>query len=371
LLHKKKSLKMKSIGIGIVLFLLLSLGFTEVYAQINWEIFISETGNDSNSGTREQPLKTLNEAAARINKANGKGTIDIILTEGIYGLDATATFHPVNWHFTAKERLTIRAEVLPDDADWHPGSMPVIVSTMPLDFKPNGNRDPLGGASYGIQVETNHVTIQGLRILGTPVVERPKEGMVKRNYPIVREGRNLDDLRVTQCLFAGDEQVIPNHLGVLASGQGIVVDHCVFYQCKDAVVFWFSEKPAERCEMHHNLMIDNYGAAVWSWTVAGDFKYYNNVVYNNNVFWEAGRDETRTYSIANSLVVGYNSLVNKGGGAHGYGEATDPKRLKYGDDVIIKKEGLLQIDMNQTHRNYLHVVPGTLGSEYGAGLFTK
>jgi hypothetical protein len=107
------------------------------------------------------------------------------------------TFHPVNWHFSKEQRLTIRAAVLPDDLDWNPGKMPVIVSTMPLDFKPNGRQDPIGGASYGIQIETSYVTIQGLRVLGTPVHERPKEGMVKRNYPIVREGRNLDDLRIT------------------------------------------------------------------------------------------------------------------------------------------------------------------------------
>ena len=336
------------------------------------DIYINpSTGNDQGAGSQEQPLKTLNEAARRVNESNGTGAVTIFLSEGIYGLAATVTFHPANWHFSKEQRLTIRAEILPDDEDWYPGKMPVIVSTMPLDFKPNGRQDPLGGTSYGIQIETSFVTIQGLRVLGTPVHERPKEGMVRRNYPIVREGRNLDDLRITQCLFVGDEHVIPNHLGVLASGQGIVVDHCVFYQCKDAVVYWFSDKPAERCEMHHNLMIDNYGAAVWSWTVADDFKFYNNVVSNNNVFWEVGRDENRTYSLSNSVVVGYNSLVNKGGGAFGYGEPDDPKRLKYGKDVIIKKEGSLQIEKDPTKRNFLHLIPGTLGSDLGAGLFTR
>jgi len=354
------------------LFVLSILTQTTVFAQDAKEIFINpNSGNDQNTGSKEQPLKTLNEAAERANHANGKGAITIYLSEGIYGLDATVTLHPVNWHFSKDQRLTIRAVLLPDDADWNPGKMPVIISTMPLDFKPNGRQDPLGGASYGIQVETSYVTIQGLRVLGTPVHERPQDGMVRRNYPIVREGRNLDDLRITQCLFVGDEYVIPNHLGVLASGQGIVVDHCVFYQCKDAVVFWFSDKPAERCEMHHNLMIDNYGAAVWSWTVAEDFKFYNNVISNNNVFWEVGRDENRTYTISNSLVVGYKSLVNKGGGAFGYGEPTDPKRLIYGNDVIIKKEGSLQIEKDQTKRSYLHLVPGTMGADLGAGLFIK
>jgi len=339
---------------------------------VNGSVYIHpELGNDANIGTKESPIRSLYEVARRVNLANGKGAITIYLSEGIYGLDKTVTFHPANWHFTKEERLTIRAEFLPDDTVWDPGKMPIIVSTMPLDFKPYGNQDPLGGASYGIQIETDHVTIQGFRVLGTPVHERPKNGMVRRNYPIVREGRSLNDLRVTQCLFVGDENVIPNHLGVLASGQGIVVDHCVFYQCKDAVVFWQSDKPAERCEMHHNLMIDNYGAAVWSWTVADDFKFYNNVISNNNVFWEVGKDENKTYTLTNSLVVGYNSLVNKGGGAFGYGEPTDPKRLKYGKDVIIKKEGSLQIEKDQTKRNYLHLIPGSLGSDLGAGLFYK
>lgn len=360
---------MKNFKPLITSFLCFTLMNLILSAQIN-DLFIDpNTGNDQNTGSKEQPLKTLFEAASRVNQSNGTGAVTIYLSEGIYGLSATVTFHPANWHFSKDQRLTIRATLLPDDEDWNPGKMPVIVSTMPLDFKPNGRQDPLGGTSYGIQVETSYVTIQGLRILGTPVHERPKEGMVRRNYPIVREGRNLDDLRITQCLFVGDEQVIPNHLGVLASGQGIVVDHCIFYQCKDAVVYWFSDKPAERCEMHHNLMIDNYGAAVWSWTVADDFKYYNNVVSNNNIFWEVGRDDSRTYTITNSIVVGYNSLVNKGGGAFGYGEPTDPKRLKYGNDVIIKKEGSLDIEKNQTKRNYLHLVPGTLGADLGAGLF--
>jgi hypothetical protein len=362
---------MKTIKSGITTFLCFSLLNFVLSAQINDLYIDANTGNDHNVGSKEQPLKTLYEAASRVNKANGTGAISIYLSEGIYGLDATVTFHPVNWHFSKDQRLTIRAVVLPDDPEWNPGKMPVIVSTMPLDFKPNGRQDPLGGASYGIQIETSYVTIQGLRVLGTPVHERPQEGMVRRNYPIVREGRNLDDLRITQCLFVGDKVVIPNHLAVLASGQGIVVDHCVFYHCKDAIVFWFSDRPAEHCEVHHNLFIANYGAAVWSWTAAEDFKFYNNVLANTNVFWVLNRDEKVSFSLSNSIIIGYSELVNKGGGAFGFGEKGNPDRLKFGKDVIIKKEGTLQIEEDPTNRNYLHLIPGTQGSELGAGLFTK
>ena len=208
---------MKTLKNLFIIMLIAFLMSPVVEAQKN-DIFVNpNTGNDQNAGSQEQPVKTLNEAARRVNESNGTGAVTIYLSEGIYGLAATVTFHPANWHFSKDQRLTIRAAVLPDDEDWNPGKMPVIVSTMPLDFKPNGRQDPLGGTSYGIQIETSYVTIQGLRVLGTPVHERPKEGMVRRNYPIVREGRNLDDLRITQCLFVGDKVAIPNHLAI--SGQ--------------------------------------------------------------------------------------------------------------------------------------------------------
>ena len=169
-------MKTKFVHFLNIIVLLITLQ-TVVFSQNTTELFInSNSGNDQNSGSADQPLKSLFEAAKRINQANGKGSINIFLSEGIYGLDATVTFHPVNWHLTKEERLTIRAAVIPDDANWNPGKMPVIVSIMPLDFKPYGRQDPLGGASYGIQIETSHVTIQGLRVLGTPVHERPEEG---------------------------------------------------------------------------------------------------------------------------------------------------------------------------------------------------
>lgn len=55
-----------------------------------------EFGKDTNNGTKDSPLKSLYEAARRVNQANGKGAITIYLADGIYGLDATVTFHPAN-----------------------------------------------------------------------------------------------------------------------------------------------------------------------------------------------------------------------------------------------------------------------------------
>jgi hypothetical protein len=349
----------------IVLLLLFSF---QGYAQLEKGVLYinPNLGNDGNSGQKEDPLRSLFEAAERINTTQGEGSVTVFLSEGIYALDTTVRFEPTKWKFTRENRLTIRAEVLPDDKDWNQGKMPVVISVMPFENIPD---DRLGGASNGIQVETNHVTIQGLRVLGSPVHERPADGMVIRNYPIIREGRDLDDLRVTQCLFLGDIHAAPNHLPVLASGQGVVVDHCVFYGVKDAVVFWFSDRPSERSEMHHNLIVNIYGAAVWTWSLAEDFKYYNNVVTNAEAFWILNKDEKNSFNLSNSLVVGYNQLVNKGGGPANLGEPANSFNLKLGENVIIQSEGSLEIVKDPTSLYYLQLAPGSLGSELGAGLF--
>ena len=333
-------------------------------------IFVNaNSGKNNYEGTQAKPLQSLSEAAKRLNSAKGTGAVTIYLSKGIYGMAETADFNPVNWELTKEKRLTIRAEVLPDDTNWNPADMPVIISTMPFSVEMDEKRKITGGQNFGILIQNSHVTIQGLRILGEPVHENPSTGILIRNYPIVWEGKNPEDLRVTQCLFIGNKFAIPNHLGVLSNGNGLEVDHCVFYGVKDAVVMW--KNPATNSAMHHNLIIDSYGGIVWTWSATEDFKFYNNVISNANVLWMLDKSEKLSFSIHNSIIVGYNSLVNKGGGAHGFGEKGNPAKIKINNDVILKKEGELQIIEDQTNRLYLHIKPGTLGSKLGAGLFMK
>lgn len=342
----------------------------ETLLPANGKIYVNaNTGNNSNDGTQNSPLQTLDEAANRVNNSKGKGAITIYLSKGVYGMAKTADFNPVNWEFTKEDRLTIRAEILPDDTGWNPADMPVLFSTMPFTVEKNDRNEITGAQNFGILIQTSHVTIQGLRILGEPVHENPKNGILIRNYPIVWEGKNLEDLKVTQCLFIGNKYAIPNHLGVLSNGKGLEVDHCLFYGVKDAVVMWNS--PATNASMHHNLIIDSYGGIVWSWSATEDFKFYNNVISNANVLWILDKEEKLSYSIENSIIVGYNTIVNKGGGAHGFGEFADPAKIRIGKNVILKKDGKLEIVDDQTSKLYLHIKPGTLGADLGAGLFTK
>jgi hypothetical protein len=324
-------------------------------------------GTNTNKGTKENPLRSLSEAAKRVSAAEGEGAITVFLSAGVYGMSETADFNAKNWKFSKTKRLTIRAEILPDDTNWSPAEMPIMISTMPFSVEKNDKGELTGGQNFGIMIQNSHATIQGLRILGEPVHENPSKGVLVRNYPIMWEGKDLEDFRVTQCLFLGNKYALPNHLGILANGKEQEIDHCVFYGVKDAVVLWNS--PATNSSMHHNLVIDSYGGIVWTWSATPDFKFYNNVISNSNVLWMLNKDEKDSFSIQNSVIVGYNSFVNKGGGPQGFGEKASDEKLKLGKDVILKKEGKLEVIEDQTSKYFLHIKAGTLGSDLGAGLF--
>jgi hypothetical protein len=238
-------------------------------------------GADANEGTKASPLKTLPAAAARVNKLQEPGAVTLVLEEGIYGVNETAMFQPAR-PFTKTERLTIRAAVLPDDPDWNPARMPTLIHTMALSADWNGRPDPFGGVAYGMQIETSHATVQGLRIFGMPAVEKPKAGAIHRLYAIGRIDRSLDDLEVKQCLFAGDEVTNPHHLSLLVNGSGLVVDHCVFYRVKQTVVYW---SPGTKGHAMRNCVIYGCRAGVWTSGIANDFDYRNNVVANGEFVW--------------------------------------------------------------------------------------
>jgi hypothetical protein len=363
----------KILSMGLVMFLAffnqLTLAQTPSVPN-NGEIYLNpELGKDTNLGTKENPLKSLGEAAKRVNGSGGEGAITIYLSAGVYGMSETADFNAQKWKFSSSNRLTVRAEILPDDEKWSPAEMPILISILPFSVEKNDKGEIIGAQNFGILVQNSHVTIQGLRILGQPVHENPSNGVLIRNYPIVWEGKELEDFRVTQCLFVGSKYTVPNHLGILANGKTLEVDHCVFHGVKDAVVMWNS--PATNSSFHHNLIVDSYGGAVWTWSTTSDFKFYNNAISNSNVLWVLEKEEKESFVIENSIIVGYNSLVNKGGGAQGFGEKGNLEKLKFNPDVILKNVGQLEIIEDQTNRNFLHIKPGTLGSNLGAGLFTK
>ena len=70
--------------------LLLMISISALIASAE-EIHINaKTGNDKNTGSQSQPLKTLGEAANRINANTTKEATTIILSEGVYALTAAS-----------------------------------------------------------------------------------------------------------------------------------------------------------------------------------------------------------------------------------------------------------------------------------------
>jgi len=340
------------------------------------------TGEDTNSGTKDSPLRTLAEAARRVNRADGAGSMTVILSEGVYAIGETATFKPERRTFTKTDRLTIRAEVLPDDPDWHTGRMPTLIHTLPL-TGPKA-RSPL---IFGMLTELNHVTIQGLKLLGAPVVETPKRGMLVRVYPIGRMGRELDDLEITQCLFAGDKVTSPNHLGILAHGSGIHVHHCVFYNAKLTVVFWTGGSHGH--SMQNCFVYGAYGSGVWTTEIADDFEFRNNVIANGNYVWTyqsgalAGRDPDAKargnsattapekhqahYKVVNSLFAANKKMTCSGTGANLGFKDIDSSFLELINTKVSDQP--VAVELDETKKNYLHPVAGSEAAKIGVGLF--
>lgn len=341
-------------------------------------------GADSGSGAADQPLRTLGEAARRVNQSTGSGAMTIILAEGLYAIDATVVLNPEHRSFSRTERLTIRAAVLPDDPAWHTGRMPTLIHTMPIPEEWNGRPE---GWMDGMLIETSHVSIIGLKILGLPIVESPQPGLLRRLYGISRLRRDLDDLEICHCLFAGDLVTNPHHVGIIAHGNGVDVHHCLFHGLKISVVYWSGGSSGHA--MRHCVCDGVYGSAVWTAGIADDFVYRNNVVVNSNYVWtyqsgaSAAADAegaqsaptlakpptTNHYRVVDSVFAGNRRLIGSGTGARLEYEDIDPSLLELVRTSMSDQP--LPMEYDQAQRTYMHPIVGSQASGIGAGLFRE
>lgn len=345
------------------------------------------TGSDSNPGTKSAPLRTLPEAASRVNRSTASGPATIILAEGIHAIGEAVSFKPESRSFTKSERLTIRAEVLPDDPAWNTGRMPTLMHTMPLKQSWNGRPDPLGGVADGMLIETSHVSVIGLKILGLPVVETPQPGQIRRLYGINRFRRDLEDLEVAHCVFLGDDDIAPLHVGIIANGNGVNVHHCVFRGMKINVVFWTPGSSGHA--LTHCVCQGLYGSAVWTAGISNDFDYRNNVVSGCNYVWTAqggasaladaggrtagpgapAKPDSTHYRIIDSYFGSNRRLAGSGTGARLEYKDIDSAFLELVRTKVVDQP--VVFERNQARRDYLHPVAGSDAAKVGAGLFLR
>ena len=317
-------------------------------------------GSDKNPGTNDRPVKTIGRAAEIVNAGMEPGPTMIKIAPGIYNLTESVEFGGTG-QYTEKERLVIEAIELPDDPQWKPALMPVILSTE--DPRKQGSLDGLT-ATYGIKIAASHVTIRGLKFLGNPL---------SRNWHncISRIGDNLDDLLVTQCMFIGDRDVIDIYSAVLATGDGFVVDHCIFRNCHACTVFWDGPQgiAGKGCSMRYCIVDGAYIAGVWTCRTAEDFEFHHNIITRSDYFWMRERiDNPRKYRLHDCIVTDNKNY--SGYGVEMGSTGLTGAEVTYEERNIIK-QGAIVLVKDKKARNYLHPAAGSPGSNLGAGLFSK
>ncbi len=324
----------------------------------------SDRGDDANEGTQDKPVQTIGRAAEIVNGSSEAGPTTIKVVPGAYCVTEAAVFENSR-QYTKDERFVIEATVLPDDKDWAPALMPVVLSTV------KGEGSTTEKHAIALKVEVNHATVRGLKFLGNP---RPRTW----SYSIFRAGKGLNDLVVTQCMFVGDEQALPYNCPICANGQGLVLDHCVFYKCDIPAIFWDAEDGISKDNAMRYCLVDGADiAAVWTCQTAEDFEFHHNIVTRGGYFWMRAPGNRKKYRI-------HDCIVTNNKYSSGYGTASEISG-QTGPDVTFEEDGVIRegtVTLEKAvvtpevlsvvrPRGYLHPIPGTLGSELGAGLFMK
>ena len=319
----------------------------------------SLNGNDANSGVKDKPLCTIGKAVALVNSNSEAGPSVIKILPGIYNLTEAIVLENAR-PYTEQERMIIEASVLPDDPEWKPGCMPMMVSMEdPRDPKrPDRITD-----TYGIKIKVSHVTIRGLKFLGSPVPNN-------MYAPIERIDRGFVDLLVTQCMFIGAKDSFDIYCPAIATGNQFVVDHCIFRGCHASAVFWDGPESisGKNNAMRYCIVDGGLISGVWTCRTAEDFEFHHNIVTNTEYFWMREKVEKPMRYKLNDCIINVNKFS-------GYGIASGPlgeteSETTYDMKNVVKSACITLVE-DKNKRDYLHVVPGTLGSDLGAGLFKK
>ena len=323
-------------------------------------LFVDSTnGNDTNSGIREQPLKTIGKAAKLVNRSTESGPTTIKVATGVYALKETVVFENTR-PYTKEKRLIIEATILPDEPQWKPALMPVILSTK--DPRKPGEFDKLT-ETYSMKVKTSHVTVQGLKFLGNPLLNN-------WHCCIERIGEKLNDLVVRQCVFVADRDGLNIYCATLATGDRFIVDHCIFKDCGACIVFWdgLEEIGGHGCAIRYCIVDSAYTSGVWTCQTAEDFEFHHNIINGSEYFWMRKHSDRQRYKIEKCVVIG-NKYWS------GYGVASGPTG-QTGDEISYEQaeivtRGTLTFENNKRARNYMHTLKNSVGYDLGAGLFTQ
>ena len=180
----------------------------------------SNIGDDNNPGTKEFPVFSIQKAAEIISSPDN----------GIYVMKINPGIYILNKHVEVatkktmvNKRIVIEATVLPDDPAWTPEKMPVIISRSKAGEIMSGNPYLKDNFVTGFYINESHITIRGIKF---PGYNYPPAFY----YPISRFNKTISDLLVEQCMFIADLQTASIQVSVIAHGDSVNINHCVFYK---------------------------------------------------------------------------------------------------------------------------------------------
>ncbi len=316
-------------------------------------------GSDTNPGTVGRPLRTLERAAEKVNEQAEPGAMTIRLAGGIYALPRAVVFENRR-AFGKEQRLNIEAALSPDDPGWNPHTMPTILS---IEDPGRSNQAGKSTSTYGLKIKMSHVTIRGLKFLGSPL---------PNNWycPLECLATDLKDVQVTQCLFVGDPDTLDIYCAVITDGHQFVVDHCIFSGCHACAVFWDGGRGVVGTgnAMRYCIVEGAKLSGVWTCGTDADFEFHHNVITRCEYFWLRQRGTSQRYRVRDSVIT-ENKQYSGYAVESGATGITGPE-IRFDEQGVVKA-GKVVLERERGARNYLHVMRGAPGAELGAGLFTK
>lgn len=326
-----------------------------VYAQA---VYVdSNYGNDDNKGTLDSPLYSIHRAMELIRSKDNNIYI-MKISPGIYILEHHVSIS--TGKDLTKKRIIIEASILPDDSTWTPEKMPVIISTAK-----KGELTEFYNFVVAFLINESHVTIRGLKFHGYFYPNT-------RYFPIARFNKAKEDLSVEQCMFVGDKEASHIQVGIIAHGNKIKIDHCVFYNAKNAVVYWQDSGIGYKTgnSFTNNIVYGAFQTAVWFAWPDKNFLFKNNIITNCKHAFIKNSFNKAKYIISNSIIV--NNKFYQGVADNG----VHPAEFEMFENNVVKDgKILLRLPDENVDKalpaDYLHVVPGSQGYDIKAGIFNN
>jgi hypothetical protein len=339
----------KALLINIILYIYILPAYSQA-------VYVDEVnGDDNNDGSEESPFYSIHKAIEIIQ--SGDNDIYVMkINPGIYVLE---NYIPVSTEkdMTGK-RIVIEAGILPGDPSWTPEKMPVIVNK-----SKKGLIQGFDDWIVSFFIDESRVTIRGIKFSGY---------LYPNSYyfPIARINKQKTDLLVKQCMFVADEHASHIQVAVIAHGNEIKVDHCVFYKVANGVVYWENADGSsiKTGNALTNTIIIGGFSAIWTSLPDDNFVFENNIVTDCNFFWIKNYFNETIYSIDNCVIV--NNQHYQG---VWYEEGVIPEAFEINETNIIK-EGEISLRLitdvdSPLPEDYLHILSKSIGYDLEAGLF--